>query len=1093
MDRDHNTEKENYDYLTGLYNRKGMYELWNDRISAQRSVQVLFLDLDNFKSVNDIYGHKIGDRTLIRTGEILVQSVRQTDLVIRLGGDEFVIMIPGEKKREDLQRMADRLLGDLQAEGMQDKAFGVISASIGIVCNADTSEGIDKLLSYSDTAMYYAKNAGKNRYIFFDDYADRIRVEREIESTVETALEEGRFHMLYYPVIHLQNAKIMRSIAVAVWEKQNGEILYRSQYEQILEKSGFIRKVDIFAFEQLCRDYAKIRQAAGGESVVGIRLSRLTLEKNAVQVLRGITQKYGVPEEALELLVDECFLGGRSTELLRKSINELKEAGFSLGLMNFGEDFSSFRFLENLPVSTVFFDSEYVMNEKEEERKSILYTLFHLTRNMRLFSVGQGVRNAEDAMFLLKNGCDGATGPLYGERRSLEEYMEYLSGIVEQENMYHYDFLHDYATTQGAYPGRPVGGGVERIPGISDVRGGVRFGGGPVNTNLLEFPGELLTNGSFSIAMWVRPREVQDWISVFYARMQNGFISFMPSVSGNVCMFRMHADGDVPWTDVMTDSLPIGKWSYIVLVYDAFSDMIRLFVDGELAGMKGSVPKIGESSRICVGGDCYQVSYRGDVSALSFYGSALTEEEVRRHYLQYKEEAGFSGDEEADIQTEYVTHDPAIFEDPVSGKFYIYGTHAKGMVSGDLEHWESLPKIVTVPEEATAWTGSTDVWAPDIVKVREEYRLYCSNSSWGVQQSCIFLAVSDRAEGPFLPRGVVLKTDDTLDVNGIDANIITDHETGEQYMLYGSFWGGVHLLPLEKESGLARDRGADGNGVGSLRLTAGYKEGMQIGDLSQEEQERRRGICLARRPLWTDGAIEGPYMVYCKETGYYYLFVSFGSLQSDYNIRIGRSRRVTGPFLDYFGKDLADIDDPDCSRGLMISAGYRWLTGMPYMGPGHNSVLQRKNGEIFMVFHIRRMRYLEQECGNGLLQIRRLYPTPDGWLIAGAQPYAREAYPIAEPAMIPGAYERIELRPSMPQGIMQANPLMLCEDGRLECCSVRGRWRQTGADTLEFTYGPITEYVHIEYGLDHDINRTTVLLTGLNSRGICTWAKKQLQ
>ena len=234
-------------------------------------------------------------------------------------------------------------------------------------------------------------------------------------------------------------------------------------------------------------------------------------------------------------------------------------------------------------------------------------------------------------------------------------------------------------------------------------------------------------------------------------------------------------------------------------------------------------------------------------------------------------------------------------------------------------------------------------------------------------------------------------------------------------------------------------------------------------------------------------------MVYCKETGYYYLFVSFGSLQSDYNIRIGRSRRVTGPFLDYFGKDLADIDDPDCSRGLMISAGYRWLTGMPYMGPGHNSVLQRKNGEIFMVFHIRRMRYLEQECGNGLLQIRRLYPTPDGWLIAGAQPYAREAYPIAEPAMIPGAYERIELRPSIPQGIMQANPLMLCEDGRLECCSVRGRWRQTDAETLEFTYGPITEYVHIEYGLDHDINRTTVLLTGLNSRGICTWAKKQLQ
>ncbi len=441
---------------------------------------------------------------------------------------------------------------------------------------------------------------------------------------------------------------------------------------------------------------------------------------------------------------------------------------------------------------------------------------------------------------------------------------------------------------------------------------------------------------------------------------------------------------------------------------------------------------------------------------------------------------------------EWMTHDPAIFEDPEDHRFYIYSTGANGLVSEDMEHWKDLGRVVgEVPSEAQKWTGSDMIWAPDIVKVGDEYRLYCSNSSWGVQQSCIFLAVSDRAEGPFLPKGVVLKTDDTLLVNGIDANIITDHKTGDQYMLYGSFWGGVHLLPLDRESGFCRDAGPDGSGVGSLRLMKEYREGMHISGCPQDLQDRRMGICLARRPLWTSGSIEGPYILYHPDTDYYYLFVSYGSLKNDYNIRVGRSRQVTGPYLDYFGRDMADPEDAGLERGLMISAGYRWLTGMPYMGPGHNSVLLRENKEMYLVSHIRKMRFMDDDCGPGLLQIRRMYMTPDGWPIAAAQPYARETFPEARTPVIPGKYERIELRPSIPQGICHAHPLTLFEDGRLECCSIIGRWEQIDAFTLKFTYGPNEEYVHVEKGLDVEVNRTTVLLSGLSNHGICTWAKKK--
>ena len=165
-------------------------------------------------------------------------------------------------------------------------------------------------------------------------------------------------------------------------------------------------------------------------------------------------------------------------------------------------------------------------------------------------------------------------------------------------------------------------------------------------------------------------------------------------------------------------------------------------------------------------------------------------------------------------------HDPAIFYDEVSGNYYTYSTGAICQKSKDLVHWQEIGKVVErPPQESVEWTGSEDIWAPDIVKVGKEYRLYCSNSSWGVRQSCIFLAVADCPEGPFEPKGCVLKTTEKFPqsvTNAIDANIIEDAKTGEQYMLYGSFWGGCHVLKLNKTTGFAEEEGisSDFSGCG---------------------------------------------------------------------------------------------------------------------------------------------------------------------------------------------------------------------------------------------------------------------------------------
>lgn len=411
-----------------------------------------------------------------------------------------------------------------------------------------------------------------------------------------------------------------------------------------------------------------------------------------------------------------------------------------------------------------------------------------------------------------------------------------------------------------------------------------------------------------------------------------------------------------------------------------------------------------------------------------------------------------------DLPGLWMTHDPAVFYDTEREAYYIYSTGALCRRSKDLLHWENLGKVVNdPPAESVEWTKSHDIWAPDIVKAGKEYRLCCSNSSWGVRQSCIFLAVSDTPEGPFVPKGCVLKTSDALPVNAIDANIIEDAASGEQYMLYGSFWGGCYILHLNKETGLAAEEGI--------------------------------GTCLAVRPSWMDGSIEGPYMIYHPGTDYYYLFVSYGSLRSDYNIRIGRSRNITGPFYDFHGRSLADADDDDNTTGLMISCGYRWLDGTPYMAPGHNSVLMNPDGRMFLISHIREMNF-KTEPEPSTMQIRQLYLTPDEWLIAAAQPYAGETLQPVSESDLSGNYERICLMPSVPQGIMCAHPFRLMENGRMECCSIVGTWEKTGSYTLCLRYGSITENLIVSPAWDHELDRPTLMLSGLSDKGLCTWYKK---
>ncbi len=292
-------------------------------------------------------------------------------------------------------------------------------------------------------------------------------------------------------------------------------------------------------------------------------------------------------------------------------------------------------------------------------------------------------------------------------------------------------------------------------------------------------------------------------------------------------------------------------------------------------------------------------------------------------------------------QEEFIRfHDPTIVEGQ-DGYFYCFSTDTNlvGVQiarSLDLLSWElHKPAFNSRPIEVDRHVKTKGFWAPEIIKVGDEYRLYCCSSHFGTSQSVIGLASSKSLSEDFVYQGDVLRTYHTglYDApNAIDANVVTD-ELGQQYLVYGSFFGGIYIAPLD-ETGFMNDIGY------GTRIAGGNHT-----------------------------AVEGGYMYYDKSRKLYFLFVSYGSLRYDYHIRVGVSETVTGPFLDSKGQDLINLD-PVLRVGDKIIGSYDFdLDGMDaWMAPGHNSILCLKDGP-YLVHHVRK----PGQKKESYMQIRKLY------------------------------------------------------------------------------------------------------------------------
>ncbi|WP_052000959.1 arabinan endo-1,5-alpha-L-arabinosidase [Gracilibacillus halophilus] len=258
-------------------------------------------------------------------------------------------------------------------------------------------------------------------------------------------------------------------------------------------------------------------------------------------------------------------------------------------------------------------------------------------------------------------------------------------------------------------------------------------------------------------------------------------------------------------------------------------------------------------------------------------------------------------------------HDPAIIKD--GDWYYVFSTDAEmggdGQAgiqirkSSDLIHWQWVTRAFSegVPKEAKQWTGAKGLWAPEIIKMNGQYYMYYAASQFGKTQSFIGVATSEHIEGPFVDHGEVYKSkQDEPGPNAIDANITFDRN-GEPWMVYGSFFGGIYIAAIDQTTGKLK-------------------------------QPESKGRLIAKRPVQVDRAIEGPYIVYHPTFDFYYLFVSYDSLFSNYNIRVARSKDITGPYEDIRGHQMTDVEKDPYLVGTKLLGGYQFQNHDGWIAPG---------------------------------------------------------------------------------------------------------------------------------------------------------------
>jgi diguanylate cyclase (GGDEF)-like protein/PAS domain S-box-containing protein len=417
----------NHDPLTGLANRG----LLTDRLERilrhlereARKLAVLFLDLDRFKKVNDTQGHPVGDILLQQAAARLKAAIRSSDTIGRLGGDEFLVLIEYDDNLGAVKAVVEKLRDVIEQPFEINGSKLYISVSIGISIYPDDGTDGATLIRNADSALYRAKETGRNNYSFYDYEITRLASSRlEIENVLRQAMDKDAFCLFYQPKINLNTGRVMGAEALIRLQMDDGRLLSPDEFIPVAEETGLIIPIGKWVLEQALRQLASWH-AAGHSLQIAVNISAIQIQRGDImQTIEMLQHKYQFDPADLELEVTESVL----IDFPEKAVEVLtgaRKAGLSVALDDFGTGFSSLSNLKRYPISTIKVDKSFVMDILDDPNDAaITRAVVAMGHSLDMQVVAEGVESAEHVSFLQDLGCHLAQGYYYSRPIPIDEF-----------------------------------------------------------------------------------------------------------------------------------------------------------------------------------------------------------------------------------------------------------------------------------------------------------------------------------------------------------------------------------------------------------------------------------------------------------------------------------------------------------------------------------------------------------------------------------------------------------------------------------------------------------------------------------------------
>lgn len=407
-----------FDTLTNLSNKEKLKEDFSHIIKKdnKEDIAFLYIDIDDFRHVNNVLGYSFGDEFLKKFSDFLKQEFGKDNLIGRLNADEFLVIYNNYKDINSLEKMIEKFLKDLRKKNFLENSDFKLSASIGYSLFNINGKDFDTLLRYADTALHYSKSKGKSQFVRYSEkLGEYVFSQADMINQLRIAIERNEFIVYFQPIVCVKAEKITGYEALVRWIHPHRGMISPGQFIPIAEASGQMVEIEQIIIEECFKNLKLLIKLNPEMKYVSINLSaRGMIERNIIKFLESLILKYDVDPKLIEFEVTESSLLNnidRTVEILDK----IKEMGFKLSLDDFGTGYSSLNYLKNLPFDKVKLDKSFIDNIETDERDHLMVkSIIELSHRLGLLVVGEGVetKNQRDLLYILE--CDFIQGFYYG-------------------------------------------------------------------------------------------------------------------------------------------------------------------------------------------------------------------------------------------------------------------------------------------------------------------------------------------------------------------------------------------------------------------------------------------------------------------------------------------------------------------------------------------------------------------------------------------------------------------------------------------------------------------------------------------------------